>query len=90
MQSRWPSAQVTVSGHSTTFSRVGDAGGTATFRFCPTCGATVWFDVDTLPGFVIVPVGAFADPTFTAPQVSVYEARKHAWVQLPPTVEHFD
>lgn len=70
--------------------RVGDSGGRATFRFCPSCGATVWYDVDTVPGFVMVPVGAFADPAFPAPSVSVYESRKHAWVTVPERVEHFD
>lgn len=89
-QARWASAQVTASGPATEYARVGDSGGTATFRFCPTCGSTVWFDVDKLPGFVIVPVGAFAEPTFNAPQVSVYETRKHPWVLLPAAVEHFD
>jgi len=30
-----------------------------------------------------IPVGAFADPGFPAPAVSVYESRLHRWV-LPP------
>lgn len=36
----------------------------------------------------MVPVGAFADPGFPAPTVSVYEERMHAWVQLPAGIEH--
>jgi hypothetical protein len=35
---------------------------------------------------VSVAVGAFADPNFPAPQDSVYECRKHAWVRLPDEI----
>src|SRR4029079_14261646 len=36
---------------------------------------------------VAVPVGAFADPAFPSPRVSVHEARMHAWGTLPPDIE---
>jgi hypothetical protein len=36
---------------------------------------------------VAIPVGAFADPTFPAPTVSVYEERMHSWVHLPAGIE---
>jgi hypothetical protein len=35
-----------------------------------------------------VPVGAFADPAFPSPTMSVYEERKHQWLQLPAELEH--
>jgi hypothetical protein len=89
-QARWPAERVTIEGAASTFVRVGDEGGRLTFRFCPTCGATVYYDVADMPGVIAVPVGAFADPTFPAPTVSVYEARKHAWVTVPGQVEHYD
>ena len=76
--------RVTVAGDATTFVITGDEGGRATFRFCPQCGATVWYTADGLEDYVIVPVGAFADPAFPAPTVSVYEERMHGWVQAPP------
>lgn len=87
-QARWPIDKVTVEGIATSFVRVGDSGMTITFRFCPTCGATVYYDIAELPGFVAVPVGAFADPTFPAPTFSVYEDRKHVWVKVPEDIEH--
>jgi hypothetical protein len=37
-----------------------------------------------------VAVGAFADPNFPAPQVSIYDSRRHPWVQLPPGTKTFD
>jgi hypothetical protein len=89
-QARWAADKVTIQGIATTFVRTGDSGGKASFRFCPTCGATVYFEIDKLPGFIAVPVGGFADPTFPSPVISIYEARKHRWVNLPDDVEHMD
>jgi hypothetical protein len=39
---------------------------------------------------VSISVGAFADPSFAAPQVSVYPVRRHAWVELPANIRVFD
>jgi hypothetical protein len=76
-----------VSGQATEYVRTGDAGARFRFRFCPVCGTTVFH---TEEGFedrsVSVAVGAFADPTFPAPTVSVYDCRRHPWLQLPPGV----
>jgi len=35
-----------------------------------------------------IPVGAFADPAFPPPTISVWEERKHDWIMLPADVEH--
>jgi hypothetical protein len=35
------------------------------------------------PDQLAIPVGAFADPAFPEPTVSVWESRKHAWVSVP-------
>ena len=37
-----------------------------------------------------VAVGAFGDPAFPPPTDSVYDSRRHAWVQLPPGVRTHD
>jgi hypothetical protein len=89
-QARFPRDKVRIEGRSTEYARTGDAGGVATFHFCPTCGATVYYQVDQLPDFTVVPLGAFADPTFPAPSVSVYEERRHAWTGIPEGAEHYD
>lgn len=39
---------------------------------------------------IALAVGAFADPQFPAPTVSVYEERMHGWVGLPAAMEHID
>lgn len=83
VQARWPSDRVTIEGRAHEYRRTGDEGSTATFRFCPTCGATVYWDNDSMPGMIAVPVGAFADPTFPPPRVAVYTARRHPWAITP-------
>ena len=89
-QARFPRAMVTIAGRTTQWTRPGDSGGLCTFHFCPVCGATVYWEPAAMPDFVSVAVGAFADPSFPPPHVSVYEERQHAWAlaaaQLP--LEH--
>jgi hypothetical protein len=80
---------VTVSGNATEFTRVGDEGSRARFRFCPQCGSTVYYDAEGLEAYVTIPVGAFADPNFPTPTVSVYEGRMHKWVIPPQDAEHY-
>lgn len=80
LQARWPADRVTIEGHATEFVRIGDEGGKGAFRFCPTCGVTVYYTFDGMPDLVAVPVGLFGDPTFPPPQYSVYGVRRHPWI----------
>ncbi|MCY1071280.1 GFA family protein [Nannocystis sp. RBIL2] len=80
-----------VSGTATEYVHVGDQGGRFTFRFCPVCGTTVFHTEEGHEqSTVLVAVGAFADPSFPAPEDSVYDCRRHSWVQLPPGVTTFE
>jgi hypothetical protein len=36
-----------------------------------------------MPGFIGIPVGCFADPSFPAPQVVVWCDTKPKWLELP-------
>ena len=87
-QARFSRESVTISGVSTEYVRVGDEGSKVKFHFCPVCGSTVYYEPEGLEAFVAVPVGAFADPGFPTPSVSVYEERMHQWVVPPPAAEH--
>lgn len=87
-QARFPREQVAISGASTEYVRIGDEGSRVTFNFCPQCGSTVYYQLEKLQQFIGIPVGAFADPGFPAPSISIYEERKHAWVVPPPEAEH--
>jgi hypothetical protein len=86
-QARFPREHVAISGASVTYVRVGDEGTRITFHFCPICGSTVYYEPQGLEAFLAIPVGAFADPGFPAPTVSVYEERMHSWVQPPAGAE---
>lgn len=87
-QAKFAREHVAISGQSTSFVITGDEGSSATFHFCPHCGATVFYEFEA-PEFVAIPIGAFADPQFPAPTVSVYEERMHSWVVPPPDAEHY-
>ncbi len=91
IQARFPSSHVHVSGRCGDFVRVSDEGDKElTFHFCPDCGATVFFAGSDAPDVIAVPVGAFADPSFPAPTVSVFESRRHPWLAVPTAIEHHD
>jgi hypothetical protein len=79
-----------VTGTATEHVRAGDQGARFRFRFCPICGSTVFHTEEGDERSVAVAVGAFADPSFPAPQDSVYDCRRHAWVKLPAGIATFD
>jgi hypothetical protein len=83
-------APYTVSGTATEYVRSGDQGARFRFRFCPVCGTTVFHTEEGQEGSVSVAVGAFADPSFPAPRVSVYDCRRHPWVRLPEGTQAYD
>ena len=87
-QARFRSEAVTIKGESKQYVRTGDEGGRGVFNFCPYCGATVHYAMEGIDGSIAIPVGAFAEPGFPGPTISVYEERKHAWVSLPENIEH--
>jgi hypothetical protein len=87
MQARFPASHVHVFGHFTEYTRMSDLGEKRTFHFCPECGATVFYTTEDAVDVVAVPIGAFADPSFPTPTVSVYESRRHSWVSLPTEIQ---
>jgi hypothetical protein len=87
VQARFDAERVRTEGRYSEYVRVADHGEARTFAFCPECGATVFYRSATTPELTAVPVGAFADPAFPAPRVSVWESRRHRWVELPEDIE---
>ena len=94
VQARWPKVQATIEGQSKTFVKVADSGNRATFHFCPDCGSDVYYEIDgkfddKFNDLIAIPVGAFDDPWFARPAYSVWESRKHDWVEIVgPDIEH--
>ena len=78
----WPEDKVSVSGDIATWRRTTEAGFFCEYDFCPTCGTTVVYRIQRRPGVISIPAGAFADPDFPEPTVSVYGERRHKWCVL--------
>jgi hypothetical protein len=70
-------------GESKQYVREGGEGSKITFNFCPNCGVAVYCLVDDRPGFIAIPVGAFADSSVPPPTFSAYEDRGYAWADSP-------
>ena len=85
LQAAFSREQVQTTGRATEYRRISDEADRkeGVFHFCPACGATVWITEVGDPDLVVVPVGAFADPTFPAPSESMYPWRQHRWLELP-------
>jgi hypothetical protein len=92
VQARWPAEQVAIEGRSKSWVNIADSGNRITFHFCPECGSDVHYEINgKFDGLVAVPVGAFEDPYVLKPRFSVWEDRKHDWVEiLGDDVEHSD
>ena len=88
IQARFRSSRVQIVGRRSDYVRTSDEGEQRTFHFCPDCGATVFYTLSAVPDVVAVPIGAFAEPAFPPPTVSVYESRKHPWLAVPAAMEH--
>lgn len=88
-QVRFPAALVTIAGEANTFTATGD-NGAAHFHFCPDCGSTVYYENDSMPGVIAIALGAFTDPYFITPTVSVWEERQLEWLEIAGDVEHID
>lgn len=79
------------SGNATEYVRVGDQGSRFIFRFCPVCGTNLFHTEEGQQAVLVtVAVGAFADLNFPSPQDSVYDCRRHSWVQLPTGIAVHD
>ena len=73
---------VDIAGTSTRFMRSSDSGHSVTFRFCPVCGSTVYWEAERFADWIAVAVGAFADPTFPGPAYAGFERRRHGWLEM--------
>ena len=88
VQARFREEDIVIRGDATAYVRTGDSGSSATFYFCPVCGATVFYRLAEADGLVGVPIGGFTRQDLPAPSISVFEECMHPWVKLPEDIEH--
>lgn len=53
------------------------------FRFCPTCGTSVWWEAEFLPGKIGIAGALFDDPAIFAADGAFFCATKPEWVSFP-------
>ena len=83
----FPKSQFTViQGQSQTYRRPSASGFDVAFNFCIECGSNLWWEAARLPSLIGVAAGAFADPTFPAPEQAVWSEHQHAWLSLPKEI----
>ena len=90
IQARFDADHVIIAGRFSEYVRISDEGEERIFHFCPDCGATVFYENDSIPDTIAIALGAFDDPYFVTPTVSVYEERQHEWLEIAGNVEHYD
>ena len=76
----YPEAAVTIAGGHSSYLRTSAEGFWARHHFCPSCGDSAFYAIERRPGLISIPVGAFADPDFPAPEVEVYDERRCGWI----------
>jgi hypothetical protein len=91
MQAGFKADQVQVVGRFGDYARISDEADRKehVFHFCPDCGSQVFYTEPTEPDLIVVSVGSFADPSFPPPTESGYDSRRHPWVGLPDSIQHF-
>ena len=79
----FPEAAVSVVGEYRSWKRTSDAGRFHESNFCPTCGTSVFYRLEALPGVIGIPAGNFADPTFAKPAKHYWTLRRPDWLATP-------
>ena len=85
----WPYDEVEITGSARQFDRPTDLGGVFSQFFCPDCGTTVFMRGTKNPTVTGIPIGLFDEPHVMQPIRSVYEDRRHPWVEISTAIQHF-
>lgn len=64
------------------FVRKADSGRSVACIFCPECGTRIFHKPEFLPGLINLKPGTLDDPSWVAPTVEVFAARRPAWLSL--------
>jgi hypothetical protein len=85
----YPNEQIGIEGQSKQFTRPTDAGGTFDQFFCAHCGTTVFMRGTKNPDVTGIPIGLFDTPHEMQPIRSVWEDRRHRWVEITTAEQHY-
>jgi len=80
-------AIIAIEGEMRIWRGVAESGRWQDYSFCPVCGVTVFFRVESKPSIIAVAAGGFADQDFPGPPKFYWSSRKHRWLTLPEGIE---
>ncbi len=83
----YPETAVSIAGERRVWRRHGDSGRWVETEFCPTCGVTVCYRMESSPEVIGVSAGCFTDPDFAKPEKLYWAARRHRWLEFPEGIE---
>ena len=73
------------------FERIADTGRKLVHEFCPSCGTTVSWTAEFVPGLRGIAAGTFDDPgTWYTPERFVYARNRPVWLHLDETIPTFE
>jgi hypothetical protein len=82
--------QLAVEGQPTTYTSVGDSGGSVTRHFCATCGGRLYTS-GTLPGpVVMIQAGSLDDPGIVQPEAVIYTKDAVPWDAFDPNLPKYE
>lgn len=81
-----------ISGETRTFNglEIDGVGPGIAYRFCATCGSTVYWTIDEFPSIYGIAVGNFVDPQFPVPTMDVHTGLRHHWIPPVPGADAFE
>ncbi len=83
----YPETAVSIAGERRVWRRHADSGRWVETEFCPTCGVTVCYRMESSPEVIGVSAGCFTDPDFAKPEKLYWAARRHRWLEFPEGIE---
>jgi hypothetical protein len=86
----FPEASVSVTGERRSWRNHGESGQWIENNFCPTCGISVFFHGEGLPGLIGISAGCLSDRDFPKPNRLFWSSRRHRWLEFPADVPLVD
>ncbi len=83
-------SRVKMEGSPKPYIRTAESGRAIESHFCPNCGSTMFWGHPLQADQIGIPVGAFADPSFPLPDVSIFMPYKYPWVVVPEGVPTYE
>lgn len=65
------------------YKRLGDTGGWVLNNFCPTCGTSVFWTAEVIPGLVAVAGGSFENTDWIDLKTHIYTRSAQKWMTYP-------